>query len=62
MLDFPSTSGDDEMENGVSKSTCLGPTIKHFMKETRLYRRSERNLVRKGHNIRAEISVMAKLP
>ena len=52
MLESPSTSDDDEMKNGASKSTCLEPTIKHLMRETRLCRRAARNLVRRGHNIR----------
>ena len=48
MLESPSTSGYDEMDNGVSKSTVLEPTIKHSMKETSLSRRSARNLVKIG--------------
>ena len=32
-LDNPSTSDDDEMDNGVSKSIILEPTIKSLMKE-----------------------------
>ena len=54
MLYSPSTSDDDDdMYSGVYKSTCLEPNIKHLMKETRLCRKSERNLVQRGHNIRA---------
>ena len=34
MLDPPYTSNDDEMNNGVSKSTHLEPTTKHLTKET----------------------------
>ena len=40
MLESPSTSDYDEMDNVVSKSTVLEPTIKHLMKETRLYCRA----------------------
>ena len=32
MLESLSTSDDNEMENGVSKSTALEPTIKYLMK------------------------------
>ena len=48
MLDYPSSYDDDDMENGVSKSTRLEPTIKNIIKETRLFRRTARNLVRRG--------------
>ena len=53
MVESLSTSSYDEMDNKVSKSTILEPTIKHVMKETRLGSRAERNLVRRGQNIRA---------
>ena len=62
MLEYPLTSGDDEMENGVSKSIVLEPTIKQLMKETSLCRRAARNLVMRGQNIRAEISLVEKNP
>ena len=44
VLQSPYTSGDDDMENGVYKSTLLEPTIRHLMKETILCRRAARNL------------------
>ena len=60
MLEYIFTSDDDGMENSVSKSTVLEHTIKHLMRETRLFRRAARNLVRRGKNIRSEISLMKK--
>ena len=36
MLEPPPTSDYIDMNNGVSKSTLLEPTIKHLMKETSL--------------------------
>ena len=56
MLESASNSDDDEMKNGDQKSTQLEPTIKHLMQETRNFRREAHNLVRRRHNIRAEIS------
>ena len=32
ILEFPSTSYYDDMDNGVSKSTVLEPTVRHLMK------------------------------
>ena len=61
MLDFPYTSDYDDMNIGVSKSTCLGPIIKHLVKEKRVCRRAARNLIRGGHNIRVKLSLMGKL-
>ena len=43
MFESPSTSDDNDMENGASKSTLFEPTIKHSMKKTRLDHRSARN-------------------
>ena len=60
VLDYPSTSDDDEMLNVASKSTLLKHRIKHLRKETRLCCREASNLVRRGQNIRAEISLMEK--
>ena len=62
MLDYMSTTDDDEMNNGVSKSTCLEPTIKKLINAIRLCRRKAQNLVRRGHNKRSEISLIEKLP
>ena len=53
MLESPSTSNDDDMENDVYKSTPLEPTIKHLMKETGLCHREAHNLVSREQNIRA---------
>ena len=58
MLESPSTYENDEMGNGVSKSTVLEPTIKNLTKETRLCHREARNLARRGKNMRSEISLM----
>ena len=33
MLESPYSSDDDEIKNGVSKSTVLEPTIKHRKKQ-----------------------------
>ena len=52
----------DKMDNDVSKSTCLEPTIKHLMKETRIFRMEELNLVIRGHNEREGIYLIAKFP
>ena len=51
MLGSPSSSDYDDMENGVSVSTVLEPTIKILMTKTSLCRREARNLVRRGENI-----------
>ena len=48
------------MDNGVSISTVLEPTIYYLTKEKILCRMSEYNLVRRGNNIRAEIALMEK--
>ena len=48
------------MNTGVSKSKPVEPTIKHLMKETRLYRWVARNLVSKGKYIRAKIFIKEK--
>ena len=61
LLESPSTSADDETNNGDSKSTLLEPTIQNLMKETRLFRRESRNLVRRGNNTRPEISQIEKI-
>ena len=53
MLEPPLTSYNNDMDTCVSKSTALEPTIKYLMKETSLFRREERNFVRRGVNIRA---------
>ena len=37
------------MNNDVYKSTCLEPTVKHLMKETRICRRAVHNFVRRGY-------------
>ena len=38
MLDSPSTSDDNDMNTGVSKSTSLEPTIKKWTKEKNSWR------------------------
>ena len=58
MLESPYTSDDDEMNTGVSKSTCFEPTIKNLMNETVLCHKAERNLVSRRHNIRVKISII----
>ena len=58
MLESMYTSEDDEIKNDVSKSTHLEHTIKHLMKETRRFRREAHNLLRRGNNIKAEISLI----
>ena len=58
ILDSPSTSDDDDMNKGDSKSTRFEPTIKHLFMETRLDHRSERNLVMRGYNIRVKLFIM----
>ena len=58
MLESPSTYDYNEINTGVYKSTRLEPTIKHLMKETRLFCRAARNLVSMGHNIRAKRYIM----
>ena len=50
ILESPSTSDYDEMENGVSKSTMLEPTIKHLTKETSLGSSAAHNLVVREKN------------
>ena len=61
MLDSPYSSDDDDINTYVSKPSHLEPTIKHLMKETRMFHREPRNLVRRGHNIRVKISLMKKI-
>ena len=53
MLESPSTSYYDEMENNVPKSTVLEPTIKQLMKRNNSWSQSSTQ-----QNIRAEISLM----
>ena len=53
ILNFPFTSDDDEMENGVNKSIVLEPTIKNLMKETRLCHRAAGILVMSAQNVRS---------
>ena len=53
MLESLLNSDDDDMDNGVSKSTILEHTIKNLMKETIFGSSVTRNLVRRGQNIRA---------
>ena len=60
ILESPSTSDYDDMENGVSKSTVLEPTIKHVVKYTSCGSREALNLVRRRQNIKSEISQMGK--
>ena len=55
------TSDYDEMENFVSKSTVLEPTLKHLMKETSLFCRAACNLARRRKNMGAETSLMEKI-
>ena len=54
LLESSSTSDDYEMNTGVYKSKHSKPTIKHFMKETRLGHRAACNLVNRVYNIRAK--------
>ena len=61
MLDPPSNSDHNYMDNGVSKSTFLEFTIKHLMEETSLWPRAARNLASRGKFMRSETSVMAKI-
>ena len=60
MLESPYTYYYDDVDNGVSKSILLEPTIKHLMKDTSLGRWATHNLVRRGQNIGAEVSLMEK--
>ena len=48
MLESPSTSDYDDMDNNVYKSTVLEPTIKHLIKETSLCSQASHNLIRRG--------------
>ena len=61
MLESTSTSDYEEMDNDVSKSKVLEPTIKHLIKQPSLDRRAARNLVRRGKSTREEISLMEKV-
>ena len=58
ILYSPNTSDNYEMNRGDYKPTHFEPTIKHLTKEKILGHRSERNLVRRVHNIRVKISIM----
>ena len=60
MLDPPSKYEHDEMNIGVSKSTCLEPTRKQFMKETSIFCRESHNLLRRVYNRRPKIFIMAR--
>ena len=51
MLESPSTSDYDEMDNGISKSKNLEPKIKLLMKEISLGSSASLHLVIRGHNI-----------
>ena len=42
MLESPYTSDGNEINTGAYKSTCLEPTIKKCMKETRIWCMFER--------------------
>ena len=53
MLEYPSTSDDDDMENGVFKPTVLELKIQHLTKETNLFHKAAHYLVRRGRNIRS---------
>ena len=58
ILESPSNSDDDDMNTCVYKSTNSGSTIKCLMKETRVGRRVARNLVGRGHSLRAKIPLI----
>ena len=60
MLESPYISDDDEINTGVSKSTCLESTIKHLIKEARLSCRVSRNLLRRRHITGEKISLTEK--
>ena len=62
MLESPSTSEYDDMDNCVSTSTSLEPTIKQSTKEKILGCREAQNLVSPGQNIRAYIPLMKTNP
>ena len=47
MFDSPYTSNNDKVDNGVSRSSVLEPTVKHLMKETKRFSRTSRNLVKR---------------
>ena len=58
MLESQSTSDYNKMNTCVSKSSRLDPAIKHPLKERRFCCRVSLNLVRRGGNIREQISLM----
>ena len=58
LLDYTSTSGDDGINTGVSRSKTFELKIKDLMNETRLCHRAAQNLVRRGHNIITKITIM----
>ena len=58
ILESTTTSDDDEMNTSASKPTHVETTIQQLTKETRLSRRSELNLVRRGHNISETIFII----
>ena len=60
ILESPSTSDYGDMDNGISKSTALEPTIKNLLKEKIIGSSVERNLVQRRQNIGAEIYLMGK--
>ena len=60
-LDSPSNSDDDKMNTGISKSTRLEPKTKQLVKETRLFCRAARNLVRRIKYIRPKHSFWKRL-
>ena len=58
IFETSTTSNDDEINTSASKPTHFEITIKQLRKETRLGRRSELNLVGRGHNMREKISII----
>ena len=48
MLESTSTFDYDKIDNGVSKSTVLEPTMKNLTKETNLCYRTVHNLASRG--------------
>ena len=54
ILESTSNYDHDEMNTSASKPTHFETTIKQLTKKTRLGRRSELNLVGRGHNIREQ--------
>ena len=60
MLESTSTFDYDKIDNGVSKSTVLEPTMKNLTKETNLGCVAAQILVSRGQNKREEIPLMEK--